>query len=326
MKHPWKSFSALLAVIVFSAPAGAQQTVGVGTPGQGSLGHAVGAAIAKAAQEKGGVPAVVQPYSGTAALFPLMDQGAVEFGVAAYAEGAFSITGTGPSTGKTTTPKIRMVANIAPALLGLFVRRDSGIKTVAEMKGKQFPTGWVAFPIAIPFINAMLATGGLKMPEDFKPHPVPQIIRGADDFVAGKIAVGYFAVGAGKMAEVNAAVPGGIRFVSLNDSPEAVRAMNRVAPGSSIVTLKPAPHLAGIVEPTNVMAMDLVLFASASAKDDVVYKVAKAMFENKESLAASHAFLKDFFPERMAKNYPEVKYHPGALKLYQEKGLWPPKG
>jgi TRAP transporter TAXI family solute receptor len=324
MKTARRLLAAVLA-LGFSGVALAQQPVGVATPGMGSLGHAVGTAIAKEVQEKAGVPTVVQPYSGTAAFFPLLDQGAVQFGIAAYVEGAFAVMGTGPSEGK-PTPNVRMVANLAPALLGLFVRRDSQIRTVQDMKGSRFPVGWVAFPIAVPFINAMLATGGLNMAgSDFKPHPVPQILRGADDFVAGRTDVGYFAVGAGKMAEINAAVQGGIRFVSLGDTPAAVAAMRKHAPGADIVRLQPAPHLAGIVEPTNVMAVDYVLFAGAKTPDDVVYKAVIAMHANQQSMAASNPFLKDFNPAKMAKAYKEVRYHPGAEKAYREKGQWPPK-
>jgi hypothetical protein len=320
-----RGISILIALAWFaSGPAVSQQPVGVATPGMGSLGHAVGTAIAKEVQEKSGIPAVVQPYSGTAAFFPLLSQGAVQFGVAAYVEGAFAVMGTGPSEGR-PTPNVRMVANIAPALVGLFVRRDSDIKSVQDMKGKRFPVGWVSFPIAVNFINAMLATGGLEMPGDFKPHPVPSILRGADDFVAGKTDVGYFAVGAGKMSEINVAVPGGIRFVSLNDSPEALRNLRRHAPGTSIVRVQPAPHFAGVIEPTNVMAVDLVLFAGAHVDSETVYRIVKAMHENPQGLAASNPFLKSFAPEKMAKAYDEVKYHPGAIKAYGERGLWPPK-
>jgi TRAP-type uncharacterized transport system substrate-binding protein len=49
------------------------------------------------------------------------------------------------------------------------------------------------------------------------------------------------------------------------------------------------------------------------------------MHQNKKDLAASFPALNQFAPDRMAKNMPGVTVHPGAIKLYQETGQWPPK-
>src|SRR5258707_7528732 len=52
-------------------------------------------------------------------------------------------------------------------------------------------------------------TGGLAR-KDIVPVLVPNVVRGADDFIEGKIDGGFFALGAAKMSEVDKTV-GGIR-------------------------------------------------------------------------------------------------------------------
>jgi len=69
-----------------------------------------------------------------------------------------------------------------------------------------------------------------------------------------------------------------------------------------------------------------VLFTRANMPDEVIYKITKAVYENKKDMAAVFAALNDFEPAGMARDYDDLTYHPGAIKFYQEKGLWPPKG
>jgi TRAP-type uncharacterized transport system substrate-binding protein len=68
------------------------------------------------------------------------------------------------------------------------------------------------------------------------------------------------------------------------------------------------------------MAYDYLVVAGAHVKDDVVYRIAKAMHENKPKLVESLKAFGGFNPEGMYKAT-SAPFHPGAIKLYQEKGL-----
>ena len=72
-------------------------------------------------------------------------------------------------------------------------------------------------------------------------------------------------------------------------------------------------------------AYDVVFFTNAKTPDDVIYKITKAVYENKKDMAAVFPALNRFHPETMAKKYKVLQYHPGAIKFFQEKGMWPPK-
>jgi TRAP-type uncharacterized transport system substrate-binding protein len=90
-----------------------------------------------------------------------------------------------------------------------------------------------------------------------------------------------------------------------------------------VINVKPSPNLDGIDKPTNRIAFDLVLNASAKVKDDIVYRVAKAVHASKSQMAATFRPLILFDPAKMAKIVDGLDLHPGAAKFYREAGLLP---
>jgi TRAP-type uncharacterized transport system substrate-binding protein len=133
---------------------------------------------------------------------------------------------------------------------------------------------------------------------------------------------GFFAVGGPKVAEANAAVKG-IRFIPVPNTPEALSAMRTVRPAYYIVVVQPAPHLVGIVEPTPLLTFDQVILVASHVPDQVVYDVLKVMAENKKDLVRGFRPFATFRPNRMGKQFPGIRNHPGAEKFMKEKNFWP---
>jgi len=148
---------------------------------------------------------------------------------------------------------------------------------------------------------------------------VPNVVRDADDFAAGNADAGFFAIGAGKVSEVDKTT-GGIRFLPISDDPKAVEAMRKFVPYAYVSKVQPAPQYAGVIGPTDLMAYDYLLLASAHVKDDVVYRITKILHDNKAALVASFKPFAGFQPGEMYKPMP-APYHPGALKFYREAGI-----
>jgi TRAP-type uncharacterized transport system substrate-binding protein len=96
-------------------------------------------------------------------------------------------------------------------------------------------------------------------------------------------------------------------------------------PPAYIEVVNPRPGLAAIPAPTPIMAYDGVMVTSASVPEDVVYKVVKALYENAAIVAKASPTLGAFSQKTMAKKVDPIQYHPGAIKYFREKGLWPPK-
>jgi len=73
------------------------------------------------------------------------------------------------------------------------------------------------------------------------------------------------------------------------------------------------------------LAYDFVAVTQAGVSDDLIYKVTKALYENKEALVSTFKPLSGFSQDKMAKKGKQIPYHAGAIKFYKEQGLWPPK-
>ena len=170
-------------------------------------------------------------------------------------------------------------------------------------------------------MDGILAASGLTE-KDYIGVPTTSLIPGVNDFIAGKLDAGFFAVGGPKVAEANAAVKG-IRFIPLPNTPEALAGMQTSRPAYYILVLKPAPHLVGIIKPTPLLTFDQVLVAGPKVPEDLVYKVLKVLAGNKKELVQGFRPFGAFQPKLMSKQFPNIKNHPGAVRLYKEMGIWP---
>ena len=118
------------------------------------------------------------------------------------------------------------------------------IKTLADLKGKRIPAGFSAQVTLDRIIDAVLANGGVER-RDIKPVLVPNVVRGADDFIEGKIDGGFFALGAAKVLETHKSV-GGIRYLPLSDDPQAIARMKKHMNYAYVTDVKPGPAFAGV--------------------------------------------------------------------------------
>jgi TRAP transporter TAXI family solute receptor len=303
--------------ILLAAQSLAAQTLGIGTAPQGSIGYNMGSAIAKALAEAERIQSRVQPYSGSSAVFPLVNTGEMDLTVGNVLEAQEAAGGEGPYAGRKQA-NLRIVAVIFPIQVGFFVRNDSPIKAIADLKGKRVPYGFTAQVTLKRVVDAILANGGIDNTY-IRTALVPNVIRGADDFAEGKADAGFFAIGAAKVTEVDKST-GGIRFLPISDEPRAVAAMQRIIKYAYVSEAKPSPAYAGIAVPTKLMAYDYLVLAGTHVKDEIAYRVAKTLHEHKPTLVASLRAFQAFDPQKMYKPMP-APFHAGALKFYKERGL-----
>ena len=300
------AFCAGLAVLAFAPPALAQ-TYGIATMQPGTLNHTTGSAIAKVLKEKGGMNLLVQPTAGETVMMTIVARGEADLGIANIMETVAAAP---------VNPDLRLVGSIHTLRGAFFVRKDSGMKTMADLKGKRVVFGYSAMKTLDPLARAMLITGNLTEKE-ITPVLVPNVVRGADDFSSGNADMFFFAFGAPKVREVDATT-GGIRALEV---PEAGMAQARkIMPWGYLTKAQPSPFFIGVEQPMNVYTWDNMLFTNAKVKDEVIYKIIETMENNKDELISVQPALREFSAAGLYKKY-DVPYHPGALKYFQEKKL-----
>ena len=300
------------------------QVVGVATNPQGTLYYSVGAAVAGVFQQKAGMTARVQPMSGSSAYAPLGSRGQIEFGLLNALDVVNAYTGVDNFKDR-VNPDLRLVAVMFALPIGIAVPNDSPAKSIRDLKGLRMPSQFTAQSTIVSVQNAALATGGVST-ADMRQFPVAEYAKGMQALGEGKVdaALFCFACAAAQEVNIQLASRGGLRFVSLTDTPEGVAAMRKIFPSAYLQVFQPAPGYAGIIGPTRVMVYSAFLVSSTKTPEDVVYKATKAIYESKEALAAASAALKSFEPRLMAEAS-TVPYHPGAEKFYREAKEWPPK-
>jgi len=299
---------AALAALALSTGVAAAQTYGFATLQPGTLNHTTASAIAKVLKEKGGLNVLVQPTAGDQVIVPMVARGEVDIGISNAMEVHDGL--------KKGNKDLRVIAAAHALRVGFFVRKDSGIKTVADLRGKRVPYGFSAMRALEPTVRAILATAGLTE-KDIKPVLVPNVIRSADDFMSGAADAFYFAFGAPKVREADASV-GGIRMTEIDE--KGMPAARKIERWGYLTQVGPGPVFVGVEKPMKVYSFDNLLFTSAKTKDEFVAKFLDTLFKNKNELVAVQPVLREFSPAFAYKQY-EVPYHPAALKYFKEHNI-----
>lgn len=306
---PIRKLVVVSALLAGMAAHVAAQTYGIATMQPGTLNHTTGSAIAKVLKEKGGLNVLVQPTAGETTLIPMVGRGEAELGIANIHE---VLKATSDAAGQ--QPDLRLIGTIHPLRVAFFVRKDSPMKTMADLRGKKVTTGYSAMRTIDPLIRAILITGGLTE-RDIAPVPVPNVIRGADEFMSGGTDMFFFAFGAAKVREVDASV-GGIRALQVPAA--GMEAANKIAPYGYLTKGTPSPFFVGVTEPTDIYTYDNMLFTNAKVKDEMVYKIIETLENNKADLVAVQPALREFSAANLHKKF-DLPYHPGAVKYFKDK-------
>ena len=305
-----------LALGLLAGAAGAQ-TIGIVTTPAGSFSNSAGQAIAKALVDSAKLRAVVQAQASTG--FEEVESGAADFNVSNAFDATFFSTGTGEYRGQGKRPVMRYVGALIPYRVAMHVRADSGIETIKDLKGKRVSSDFNAQKTIGRIVEAHLANAGLGYGDVVK-VPAPNVVRQAEDFMSGKVDVLFFALGSAAIKQANASV-GGLRVLGVDTSRAAMRRTEALLPGAYVMQVSPNPALDGITKPTNLIAFDMVLITNAKVSDEIVYRVAKALHDNKQDLVATFPPFTLFQPQNMAKALKGVPMHPGAVRYYKEIGL-----
>jgi len=291
-----------------AAPASAQ-TYGFATLPPGTLNHTTASAVAKVLKEKAGMNVLVQPTAGDNVIIPMVARGEAEIGIANAPEIADQVAGG-------RLPEVRLIGTAHPLRTAFFVRKDSPMKTIADLKGKKVALGYSAMRVIDGLSRAMLATGGLTE-RDVQPVLVPNVVRSADDFLSGAADMFFFAFGAPKVREVDATV-GGIRVLEIAES--GMDAARKISPYGYLLDAAPGPVFVGVEKPMKVYSFDNVLITSAKLPDEVLIKIIDTLEKNKADLVAIQPVLREFSAASLYKKY-DMPYHSGALKYFKDHNI-----
>ena len=305
----------LAAGLAAAAAASGAQTVSIGTNPQGSLAYATGSAVSKVAIEHGGLKMRVVPQGGPNVVVPLVNAGELEFSIANGAVSAEAYEGRGSF--RSPQENIRVAAVLFPLRSGFMVRADSGLTEVADLAGKRVASEFLKQKTVGKNASAVLGLAGLSY-DDVEGIPVPNGVRGVEDFETGKVDATFFSLTSGRTRQAAAAIDGGIRILPLSVDQSAD--LSAAVPGAWIAPIKPGPNLPGVDQVQGAFTTPFVILTSTNIDGDTVYELVKALYGNKAALAASVGAFNGFDPAKMNSDI-GVPFHDGAARFFAEMGM-----
>jgi TRAP transporter TAXI family solute receptor len=308
------TLAAALAVSVGAAQA--QQFFRIGTGGTAGTYYPVGGMIANAVSQPGKIVATAQASNGSLANVTAIAGGAMESGFSQADVATWAQKGTGIFEGKPSIPGLRLIANLYPESVHVVVKKGSGIKSVADLKGKRVA---LDEPGSGTLVNAraILLAYGIKeadiKPEYIKPN------QAGDKMKDGSLDAFFFTGGApaGAIAEL-ASAGGGIDLLPI-DGPQAESL--RKNSGFFAPDTIAADTYKGVGQ-VQTLAVGAQWVTSDKADAGTVYEITKALFSDaaQKTLAAGHAKGKFITKENAVKGA-GIPFHPGAERFYKEAGL-----
>ena len=319
MMRKWALGIGIASIALTQTPAFAQipRSATVATHAVGSLYNQIGTGIATVVSRHSSMTVRVQPFGGPPAWLPSMNQGTTDMGVLTGADAVTSYKGI--VLYKKPYKNIRLLLVGGALQLGFYVRKDSPIKTIADLKGKRVPTDFPGIPIVALSSRAALASAGLSY-KDIVHVPVSDLQAGNQAFIEGRTDAGWHALRSPAVKEADARV-GGVRFIPVNDTQEGAAKMAEVYPGS-YPAIQKAGSATGVLTDTALLNNDIYLVAAKAFSDDAAYAVVKAIWDNMKELWAAHPSLRAWQQSRMVSKAAYIPYHPGAIKFFKEKGVW----
>jgi uncharacterized protein len=214
---------------------------------------------------------------------------------------------------KAPLKKLRGVAGIYPNYIQIVASADSGIKTLADLKGKRISVG---APKSGTELNAraIFKAAGMTYKDFSKVEYLP----------FGE------SVELMKNRQLDATLQSaGLGVASLRDLSTSVKIVVVSIPADVVTKVGDPAYQAGTIPantyegqtaavPTAFVQNFLVTHEGVPA--DTVYKMTKSMFENLDMMLAAHAAAKAIKREAAIQGMP-VPLHPGAKKYYKEVGI-----
>lgn len=214
---------------------------------------------------------------------------------------------------KAPLKKLRAIGSTYPNYIQIVASKESGIKTLADLKGKRISVG---APKSGTELNAraIFKAAGLSYEDMGKVEFLPyaesvELIKNRQlDATLQSSGLGMAAI-----RDLAATMP--ISFVAI---PQDV--VGKIDNAAYQVAVIPAKTYDGQNEDVPTVAIQNILVSHEGVSDDVAYKMTKLMFDNLDRLATSHSAAKDIKLESATQNLP-IPLHPGAERFYKEAGV-----
>jgi len=202
------------------------------------------------------------------------------------------------------------------------VKKDSPYVTVADLKGKRVAGKFTSQPPAYFDGVALLAAAGLKW-EDLSVISVSSVAEATQAFMEGTCVAANLAVGSSLVQQADATVQG-VRFLTVPSGRDVGKKIWDAVPGYEAFPVKKGYAL-GVDRDMVLVAKPIYLLSGVDTGPEIIYEVAKVMWNHMETIYSIHQNFREWNHEAMLTPKITVPYHEGAVQFYKEAGKWTPE-
>ena len=300
--------------LVPAGPVSAKTTfISIGTGGTGGIYYPYGGGVAEIwSKHVPGVKAVAEVTGGSVENVKLAHKGETVIG---EVMGDVAMAGySGLSKFKGKKHKILAMAIMYPNLLQVVTLKSSGITNIEQVKGKKISTGSPGSGTNFMTEAVFKAVG---IPLDSYHDSRLSFTESANALRDGTIAVGAWVVGPGTSSIMDLATTHGVHLLSF--TPGQIQQILTANETYSAAELVEGVYR-GIDRPVSTVGVWNVMICQKSLDTDMIYKLAKALYEHIDYLKKIHPSAAYTTPENALK-YSPIPLHPGAIKYLREQGF-----
>lgn len=314
-----KVAAAVLAAVLSTGFVSAQNhkpvTIKFPTAGASGALYAVGAAITNMWDSKiSFVKASSQASNGGIDNLNQIADGESQVSIAISSNCYQSFNGTDSFKGA-PNKKLRVIAGLYFNPNQVVVTKKSGIKTLADVKGKHFAVAAAGSSVEGE-CNNHFTTVGMKYPKDIKAEYIA--FGDAADMLQNGTIDGAWIMSGTPAAAVSQACSAGCTLVNIDDS--VIAALQKKFPWYAKYTI-PAGTYPGQTADVQTSAIKMVMFCNTTLDDETVYQLTKTLWENIDALGQAQKNLKGLTPQNAVKDIAGLELHNGAKRYYKEIGV-----
>ena len=312
-----KKILALLLVLCMAlslvACGGGASKMTMGTGGTTGTYYSYGGVLGQYIKDHAGIEVVVVSTDGSKANIQSIEAGDYQLGTVQSDVLAYAWEGTRSFAESGKIDSFRVVAGLYAESVQL-ITMDPSIKSVADLKGKSVSIG---APGSGVYFNAMdvLAAAGLTE-ADINPQ-YQSFADSTDALKDGKIDAAFIVAGAPTAAITELCTTNSAYLVPIDG--EVAEKLFAESPFYTAYTI-PAGTYAGQDTDVTTATVKATLIVSASAAEEDVYNLTKAIFENTEAIAAENGKGAELSIENATSGM-TAPFHAGAAKYFAEKGV-----
>ncbi len=303
----------VLTMIFAFAGCGGSTTLTMGTGGTAGTYYGYGGILGNQIKASSGITVNVVSTDGSKANILGIDAGNYQLGTVQSDVMTYAWAGSRSFEKEGALESFRVIGGLYAEAVQL-VTMNPDIKSVADLRGKKVSIGAAGSGV---YFNAIDILGAAGLAETDIIPQYQSFADSADALKDGKIDAAFIVAGAPTPAIQELCtskqaylipIDGDIAAKLMNDSP-------------FYTTYKiPANTYKGQDADVTTVTVKATLIVSASASEDDVYNVTKAIFDNIDSITAQHAKGAELSLENATEGI-TVPFHAGAAKYYSEKGI-----